>query len=196
MSRAQAHTRAVCLPSRRPGEARSRRDKGAPCKKHAAAKPGQPRPKPSARPPWRGVIARSEVDGWQAAPPKRSLAKPPKMPKRGPSGDLPLRRGAPGGPPEAAGEPPEAAGEPPEAAGEPPEATRGRAAEASPSSKNTTPQRKTAKLARVTQPPPSPRGRPALPFYRRTPTKTGARADLWITGAAVDNSTIRAEARR
>jgi hypothetical protein len=44
-----------------------------------------------------------------------------------------------------------------------------------------------AKLARVTQPPPSPRGRPALPFYRGTPTKTGASAHLWITGPAVDN---------
>ena len=43
------------------------------------------------------------------------------------------------------------------------------------------------KLARDAQPPPSPRGRPALPAYRHPPTKTGHSARLWITTRAVDN---------
>jgi hypothetical protein len=156
-----------CLPSRRPGAARSRRVKG----------PEKSWPKRRGRSgaPWRGVIARSEVDGMAGSPPKRVLAKAPKMPSRWPS-----RRPAP---PARSRRRQSPSGE-----DKTPRAQRSRTAGST--SENAPPQQHSqprSARARVAQPPPGSRGRPALPAYQRAPTKPGARADLWITGAAVDN---------
>ena len=81
-------TPVACLPSRRPGEARSHRVKG--------AREPDATPCTSSGPPWRGVIARREVDGRAGTP---ILAKSHQARLGAPLGDLPVRRGPPGGKP-------------------------------------------------------------------------------------------------
>ncbi len=49
--------------------------------------------------------------------------------------------------------------------------------------------------ARVTQPPPSPRGRPALPVYQPKQTFGEVTGRLWTTTPAVDNSAANASRR-
>ena len=91
-----------CLPSRRPGVARSRRSKGPPQPQGQGRTIRQGK---GSWAPWGGVIARREVDGMAGTTGPRKPNHPPK-PWPCPPRDLPLRRGAAGGKPTTTPQPP------------------------------------------------------------------------------------------